>query len=275
MSLIEAILFGLIQGITEFVPISSSAHMVILGYALKIRTPGLTFEIFLHFASLLAVLVYFRRDLWQLALGSLRSFRQGATPEDRQARNLVLYLGIATAITGVLGTLLQNALGESIKSPPLVGGALLLTAVLLIVVERARAIGDRGPGNLRALDAILIGLAQTVAIIPGISRAGSTLIAGLALGMNRVTAVRFSFLLAIPVLAGSSLLALRDISAGDLAEIGTGALAISFAASFLASMASIVWLIRMLKNQRLYWFSFYLVALAIYVFVAFPTEATF
>jgi undecaprenyl-diphosphatase len=275
MSLIEAILFGLIQGITEFVPISSSAHMVILGYALNIRTPGLTFEIYLHFASLLAVLVYFRRDLWQLVLGSLRSFRQGATPEDRQARNLVLYLGIATAITGVLGTLLQNALGESIKSPPLVGGALLLTAVLLVVVERARAIGDRGPGNLRALDAILIGLAQTVAIIPGISRAGSTLIAGLALGMNRVTAVRFSFLLAIPVLAGSSLLALRDISAGDLAEIGTGALVISFAASFLASMASIVWLIRMLKNQRLYWFSFYLVALAIYVFVAFPAEATF
>jgi undecaprenyl-diphosphatase len=156
-----------------------------------------------------------------------------------------------------------------------VGGALLLTATLLIVVERAKRIGDRGPGKLRLLDAVLIGLAQTAAVVPGISRSGGTLIAGLALGLNRVTAVRFSFLLAIPVLAGSTVLAAKDISAGDLNGIGPLALGVSFLVSFFASMGSIVWLIRMLKQQRLYWFSGYLVLMAVYVFVAFPPDAKF
>lgn len=275
MSLLEAILFGLAQGLTEFIPISSTAHMVILGYLLEVPTAGLTFEIFLHLASLLAVLIYFRKDLCQLAAGSWRSFRPGATPEDRTDRRMVICLLVATMITGGLGLLLMEVLGDAIKSPRLVGGALLLTAALLVVVERAKGLGDRGPGDLRLRDAVLIGLAQTAAVVPGVSRSGSTLIAGLALGMNRVTAVRFSFLLSIPVLAGSSVLAIKDISAGDLDGIGPLALGISFLVSFLASMASIVWLIRMLKQQRLYWFSIYLILMAIYVLVAFPPDAMF
>mgnify|MGYP005850079055 CR=1 FL=1 len=275
MSILEAIIFGLVQGLTEFVPISSSAHLVILGYAFEINTPGLTFEVFLHFASLLAVLIYFQRDLRQLLWGTWRSFKSEATDEDRVARKWVIFLGVATLISGVLGLSLESVVGSAIKSPSVVGCALLVTAVLLVLVERARALGDRGPANLRWLDALVVGLAQAVAIIPGISRAGSTLIAGLALGMNRATAVRFSFLLAIPTLVGTSMLAMRDISAGDLSEIGTTALIVSFVVSFFASLASIVWLIRMLKNQRLYWFSVYLVALAVYVFIAFPNHAAF
>ena len=275
MSVIEAILFGLVQGLTEFIPVSSTAHIVIMGYVLDVQTPGLTFEIFLHFASLLAVIIYFHKDLIQLATGSLRSFRAGAMEEDFVARRMVIYLGVATVITGVLGTILMKLLGDSIKSPMIVICALLTTAILLVLVERAKKLGDRGPGNLGLLDAIVVGLAQTVAILPGISRAGSTLIAGLALGMNRVTAVRFSFLLSIPVLAGSAVLALKDVSGGELAEIGAVALAVSFLVSFLASLASIIWMIRMLGQRRLYWFSVYLVILAVYVFVAFPPEAVF
>ena len=275
MSVIEAILFGLVQGLTEFIPVSSTAHIVIMGYVLDVQTPGLTFEIFLHIASLLAVIIYFRQDIFQLATGLLNSFRAGAKEEDLVARRMVVYLGVATVITGVLGVILMKLLGDSIKSPTLVVCALLTTAVLLVLVERAKKLGDRGPGNLSMLDAIVVGLAQTVAILPGISRAGSTLIAGLALGMNRVTAVRFSFLLSIPVLAGSAVLALKDVSGGDLAEIGTTGLVVSFIVSFIASLASIVWMIRMLGQRRLYWFSVYLVILAIYVFVAFPPEAVF
>lgn len=275
MSVIEAILFGLVQGLTEFIPVSSTAHIVIMGYVLDVQTPGLTFEIYLHFASLLAVIIYFHKDLFELATGSLRSFCAGATQEDFVARRMVVYLGVATVITGVLGTILMKFLGDSIKSPTIVVCALLTTAILLVLVERAKKLGDRGPGNLGLLDAIVVGLAQTVAILPGISRAGSTLIAGLALGMNRVTAVRFSFLLSIPVLAGSAVLALRDVSGGELAEIGAVALGVSFLVSFIASLASIVWMIRMLGQRRLYWFSVYLVILAIYVFVAFPPEAIF
>jgi undecaprenyl-diphosphatase len=110
MSVIEAILFGLVQGLTEFVPISSSAHIVILGYMLDVRTPGLTFEIFLHFASLLAVLIYFRKDIYHLVAGSLRSLRSGATAEDLTDRRMVVYLLVATVITGVLGVLLMEFL---------------------------------------------------------------------------------------------------------------------------------------------------------------------
>lgn len=275
MSVIEAFLFGLVQGLTEFIPISSTAHMVILGYILDVETPGLSFEIFLHLASLLAVLIYFRNDLFQLAVGSLRSFGTGATNDDLVARRMVTYLAVATVITGLLGVILMEALGDSIKSPPLVGCALLLTAVLLAVVERAQKAGDRGPGNISWIDAVVVGLAQTIAVVPGISRSGATLIAGLGLGLNRVTAVRFSFLLAIPVIAGSTLLAVKDISPGDVQAVGLVPLCVSFVVSFLASIASIVWLIRMLKQQRLYWFSIYLVGMAIYVFVAFPPAAVF
>lgn len=267
MTFIEAILLGLIQGLTEFIPVSSTAHIAILARILDISTPGLTFEIFLHFASLLAVLIYFWRDLWELLLGNLRFFRilPERTAEDTIAFRFACLLGVATVITGVLGTILLKTVGDAIKTPAVMATGLLLTAILLVVVERMAArIGSRTQKDLTFIDGIVVGLAQTVAVFPGVSRSGSTLIAGLALGMSRDTAVRFSFLLAIPVLLGSSLIAARDISGGDLAELGIVGLGLSFLVSFIASIISIAWLIRLLKQQRLYWFSIYLVLLAGY-----------
>ncbi len=267
VTFLEAILLGLIQGLTEFIPISSTAHIAILARLLGISTPMLTFEAFLHFASLLAVVLYFWRDLWQLFVGNLRFLRvlpdRGA--EDTIAFRFTCLLALGTILTGVLGTLLLNGMGEMIKAPVVMAIGLLLTAALLVLVERmARRIGVRKESELTLLDGIIVGLAQTLAVFPGVSRSGSTLIAGLALGMTRETAVRFSFLLAIPVLLGTSILTAKDIRAGDLVELGTGALAVSFVVSFLASIASIVWLIRLLKQQRLYWFSIYLVLMAVY-----------
>lgn len=264
MTLWEAVFFGLVQGLSEFIPVSSTAHVIILATLLDLETPGLTFEIFLHLASLLAVLIYFHRDLLGLVRGSLKFIfaRQTFQPEDRTAFYFSVYLLVATLITGVLGILLSDALGDRIKAMPIVTTGLLLTAVLLVLVERAQRIGQRELSDLKWMDALVIGLAQTVAVLPGVSRSGSTLIAGLYLKMSRPTAVRFSFLLAIPVLLGSSVLALKDIQAGDLAAVGGSALALSFSVSFIASMISIVWLIRLLEQQRLYWFSCYLVLLA-------------
>lgn len=264
MTLWEAVFFGLVQGLSEFIPVSSTAHVVILGRLLELETPGLTFEIFLHLASLLAVVIYFQRDLLRLIRGNLRFIfaHQTHQPEDRTAFYFSIYLLVATLITGVLGILLSDALGDGIKAMPIVAGGLLLTAVLLVLVERAQRIGQRELSELKWTDAAVIGLAQTVAVLPGVSRSGSTLIAGLYLKMSRATAVRFSFLLAIPVLLGSSVLALKDIQAGDLAAVGGSSLALSFSVSFIASMISIIWLIRLLEQQRLYWFSCYLVLLA-------------
>lgn len=264
MTLLEAVIFGLVQGLSEFIPISSTAHIVIVGELLQLETQGLTFEIFLHLASLLAVLIYFRRDLFQLALGCLRFVLMHRTSgaEDRTAFYFSIYLLLATFITGVLGIILSEQLGDTIKSMPVVAIGLLTTAALLVLVERAQHIGERELPELKWTDAVLIGLAQTVAVLPGVSRSGSTLIAGLYLKMSRPTAVRFSFLLAIPVLVGSSLLALRDFQAGGLDSISGSALAVSFGVSFVASMIGIVWLIRLLEQRRLYYFSIYLVLLA-------------
>lgn len=260
----EAVFFGLVQGLSEFIPVSSTAHVVILGKLFELETPGLTFEIFLHLASLLAIVVYFWRELLELITGSLRFVfaHRSSSPKDQTAFYFSVYLLVATLLTGVLGILLSEVLGDGIKAMPVVATGLLLTAVLLVLVERAQRIGERQLSDLKWTDAVVIGLAQTVAVLPGVSRSGSTLIAGLYLKMSRATAVRFSFLLAIPVLLGSSVLALNDIQTGNLATIGGGALAISFSVSFLASMLSIVWLIRLLEQQRLYWFSCYLVLLA-------------
>lgn len=292
MSFLDAILFGLIQGLTEFIPVSSTAHIVLLAKLLGVETPGLTFEIFLHIASLLAVIIYFWRDLWLIVNGFLRCLPpllkqsnrlqclyalllgdlqsdslRGTSLSDRVGFRFSVLLLIATFITGVLGILLSNWLGDGIKATPLVAGALLFTAICLVLVEWVQKVGKRQPESLTWVDAVVIGLAQTVAVLPGISRSGATLIAGLAMKLSRETAVRFSFLLAIPVLAGTSLLGIRKIGEGDLGDIPTSALALSFLISFIASIISIRWLISLLKQQRLYWFSIYLVILAAATYV--------
>jgi undecaprenyl-diphosphatase len=292
MSFLDAILFGLIQGLTEFIPVSSTAHIVLLAKLLGVETPGLTFEIFLHIASLLAVIIYFWRDLWFIVNGFLRCLPpllkqsnrlqclhalllgdlhsdslRGTSLSDRVGFRFSVLLLIATFITGVLGILLSNWLGDDIKATPLVAGALLFTAICLVLVEWVQKVGKRQPESLTWVDAVVIGLAQTIAVLPGISRSGATLIAGLAMKLSRETAVRFSFLLAIPVLAGTSVLGIRKIGEGDLGDIPTSALALSFLISFIASIISIHWLIRLLKQQRLYWFSIYLVILAAATYV--------
>jgi undecaprenyl-diphosphatase len=288
MSFLDAILFGLIQGLTEFIPVSSTAHIVLLAKLLGVETPGLTFEIFLHIASLLAVIIYFWRDLWSIVTGFLRClpplikepkrFRllhalllgdlhlgslRDISFADRVGFRFCVLLLIATFITGVLGILLSDWLGDAIKSTPLVAGALLFTALCLVLVEWVQRVGVRPTESMTWVDAVVIGLAQTIAVLPGISRSGATLIAGLAMHLSRETAVRFSFLLAIPVLTGTALLGIRKIGDGDLEGIPIFALVLSFIISFIASIVSIRWLIQLLKKQRLYWFAIYLSFLAV------------
>lgn len=266
MSFPEAVLFGIVQGLTEFIPVSSTAHIVILTKLFGVETPSLVFEIFLHFASLLAVLSYFWRDVWWLAAGSCRRvFLRDGAEEVRAAFRFSLLLLVATGVTGVLGTALLSAMGESIRSKEIIATGLFLSAVFLVFVEWGRTIGSRRTEQLRGIDAVVVGLAQTVAVFPGVSRSGATLIGALFLKMSRETAVRFSFLLAIPVLAGSSILALREVGDGALAHLDPFALTLSFLASFVASIGSIAFLIGLLQRKKLYWFACYLVLLTGFV----------
>jgi undecaprenyl-diphosphatase len=271
MSYIEAIIFGVVQGVTEFLPISSTAHIVITQYLLGIRFPGLSFEILLHQASVLAVIFFFRKDLLELIVGFFR-YLKTRKPEDRVHFFFGLYIVVATGITAVLGYTLQQGLGDNLKSPAMIAVALTATGGFLIFIERFKAPGSIGEEGMRLWHAIIVGLGQTLAVLPGISRSGSTLVAALWCGLNRDTAVRYSFLLAIPVIMGSSVLGLRKVEVGLVEMAGIGPLVVAFVVTFLCSVLGIIWLIDFLKKSRLIYFAIYCFLLAGFVFFYFDPQ---
>ncbi|GAA0361139.1 undecaprenyl-diphosphatase UppP [Bacillus horti] len=266
MSLLEALILGIVQGLTEALPISSSAHIIITEHLLGLTFEGLTLEVFLHLASVLAVIIYFRKDLVNVIKGFFGYLSQ-KTEENKVHFRFGLYIIVATMITGVLGILLKDLLDESLKSPAIIAASLTLTGILLIFIERFKKIGQKTPGTMTWKDTLVVALAQSLAIIPGISRSGSTLVAGLLTGLDRKTAVRFSFLLAIPVILGSSILEMRNISGALVEQTGVGSLAIGFIASFIFSLIGIVWLIKFLEKSKLFYFAIYCFLLAGFVLI--------
>ncbi|MBB6448961.1 undecaprenyl-diphosphatase [Geomicrobium halophilum] len=256
MNIFEAIIFGIVQGLSEFLPISSTAHIVILQWLFGTDFEGLTFEIILHVASVLAVILYFRHDVYAIIRGMFRFLVHKDTGE-RAAFLFGLYLIVATAITGALGILVEGHAEYFLSSPIVIGGALLLTGLFLLIIERINYQYTRSANEMTMLDAFVVGLAQTLAVIPGASRSGTTLITALAIGIERKTAVRFSFLLSIPVIAGSSLLAIGDIAQGGFAEGNVAALILSFIVTFIFSIIGIRWLIQWLEKSKLYYFAIY------------------
>jgi undecaprenyl-diphosphatase len=266
MSIIEAIIFGIVQGITEFLPISSTAHIVITQLILGYRFPGLSFEIFLHLASILAVIIYFRKDLWKVIVGFFAYFKE-KTPENKTQFWFAIYIVVATFITGGLGLVLSDIFDESMKTPASMALALAVTGAALIYIERFHRYGNRSEHEMTFKDSIIVGLGQTLAVFPGISRSGSTLITALLAGLNRETAVRYSFLLSIPVILGSSVLAIGDISGSFLTDIGVPALITAFIVTFVFSWLGIVWLIDFLKQSKLVYFAVYCFIAAILVYL--------
>lgn len=266
MSIIEALIFGIVQGITEFLPISSTAHIVITQILLGYTFPGFGFEIFLHLASILAVIIYFRDDLIAIIKGFL-GYAGNRSKENRTQFFFGIYIIVATFITGVLGLTLEGIIGDFLKTPPFIAIALAVTGFFLVIIERFFRYGNRTEKDMTLLDSIIVGLGQTIAVIPGVSRSGATLITALFAGLSRDTAVRYSFLLSIPIILGSSVLAIGDFTDGSLiAEIGLTSLVVAFIATFIFSWLGIVWLIEFLKRSKLVYFAVYCFAAAIFVF---------
>ncbi|MFC5714107.1 undecaprenyl-diphosphate phosphatase [Thalassorhabdus alkalitolerans] len=264
MSWYEALIFGIVQGLSEFLPISSTAHIVITQMVFGYTFPGLSFEIFLHIGSILAVLLYFRKDVVEVVTGFF-TFLTTRSSHHRTSFFFAIYILVATFLTGFLGLLLNDFVSDIMKTPPFIAGALATTGLFLILIERFHKYGSRTEKDMTFLDSIFVGLGQTLAVLPGISRSGATLITALYCGLNRDTAVRYSFLLSIPVILGSSVLAFDDIGGGAFASIGTGNLIIAFIASFIFSWIGIVWLIGFLKKSKLIYFAIYCFVLAVFV----------
>ena len=260
MSLLEAVVLGLIQGLTEFLPISSSAHQRIVPALLGWDDPGAAFTAVTQLGTEAAVLLYFRRDLWRIATKWLRALRDASLRSDPDVR-LGWFIVVATVPIAILGLLFERQIDTGARNLWLIGSVLIVFGLILLYADRTGS-RDRGLDGLSVRDGVLIGLAQSLALVPGVSRSGATMTAGLLLGLERAAAARFSFLLAIPAVVASGLFKLLDVTGGE----GSGgesfaAVALATLVSFVVGYAVIAWLLRYLETHSLGVFVAYRVAL--------------
>ncbi len=212
MPIYQAVVLAIVQGLTEFLPVSSTAHLWLVPWILKWQDPGLTFDVALHAGTLVAVLLYFWRywlEMIKMVLGisgnnSGAPAKAGTMTLLGENRQLFWFLVIATIPGGIAGWLFERAADEKLRSPFIIGPALIIVGLLMWAGERMGS-EDHNLGQVSLLDSIVVGVAQAFAVIPGVSRSGSTMTAGLFRGMNRETAARFSFLLSTPLIAGACL----------------------------------------------------------------------
>lgn len=248
METLSLLLLGVLQGATEFLPISSSAHLVIAQSLMKTQNPGLMVEIVLHLGTLVSVLGYFRRDLWQLTQGSLLPGRV-----DAAVRREVGYLGLATVPAVVVALTLGDKVEAAFEDVHFSGMMLLVTTAVLVLSRWAiRREGVRLTWGI----ALVIGLAQSLAILPGISRSGITIVTGLWLGLKPDEAARFSFFMAIPAILGAGIFQLLDLIQGPTVAV-TGGLVLGFLAAALVGYGMIAWLMDILRRGRLHLFAGY------------------
>ena len=203
MTTFQALVLGIIQGLAEFLPISSSAHLTLAPWLFNWPDPGLSFDVALHVGTLVAVLAYFRQEWWMLikAAGSLLVTFRADTIEKKRG----LFLIGATIPGAIGGYLLEKPAETAFRSPALIAAALMVMGVILWLVDRVRP-ADRPLSGMNWTDAIAFGLAQVLALVPGVSRSGGTITAGRALRFDRESAARFSFLMSMPIIAGAAIL---------------------------------------------------------------------
>ncbi len=203
MPLYQVVILAIVQGITEFLPVSSSAHLALAPWLFGWNDQGLSFDIALHFGTLAAVLIYFFRD-WVQVIGHGFGFTWGHDPELRQNPKLLWLIAAATVPVGVFGSIFKKQAEAEWRSPILIGCMLIGVGVLMLIADRVSRL-CKDIGHMSALDAMIIGLAQALAIVPGTSRSGITIIAGLFRNFERPAAARFSFLLSTPAIAAAAL----------------------------------------------------------------------
>ncbi|MFH1047677.1 MAG: undecaprenyl-diphosphatase UppP [Patescibacteria group bacterium] len=263
MDIISGIILGAVQGLTEFLPISSSGHLILVRSFLSLPSAdGLAFDAVLQLATTFAVAIYFWRDLLELAHALYRWIRR--QPINPTARAMLSAIAIGTVPAIILGLTLEELMDSVFRSTMIVVGTLLIGAALMYAAE---LYANRRPkSELTWRRGLIIGLFQCLALVPGMSRSGSTISGGLFVGLSRAQAARFSFLLSLPILAGTGLKKLMDLgTSGSLNELGLGLLA-GFIAAFVVGLAAIHFLIGFLQRHSLRAFVAYRVLLAAVVF---------
>lgn len=266
MSFLEAIILGIVQGLTEFLPISSTGHLRIIPAFAGWEDPGAAFTAITQLGTMAAVLLYFWRDIGRIAVAWLRSLRSVEARRTLDAR-MGWYILIGTIPISVFGVLFSDQIETGARSLELIGFTLIALGLLLLVADRtARHI--RPIERVTRRDGIVVGLAQALALIPGVSRSGATITAGLFLGLTREAAARFSFLLSVPAVVLSGLYQAVSLETGSSeGDASWFAIAVATVVAFVVGYASIAFLLRWLVRHTMLIFVIYRVALGAIVLV--------
>lgn len=270
MDIIQAIIIGIVQGLTEFLPVSSSAHLIFAQNALGVES-SLVFDVFLHLGSLIAVLWFFRADIirmiqaFLLSIGDIiqHRFKEGFYSD--LYKRLVWYVIIATIPVGLVGVLFESQV-ESLFAGALYVPAffLFVTGTILYLSQRMNS-GEVDLSNLSLKESIFMGLGQACAILPGLSRSGTTIAAGLVIGLDKEFAAKFSFILSIPAILGAFIVQLKDI--GTITDFNALAVLLGFLAALISGYLAIKWLLELIQKRSLDIFAYYCWIVGIIVFM--------
>jgi len=260
---LQAVILGIVEGLTEFLPVSSTGHLTITEkiLGLKIDDPAITaYTAVIQMGAILAVLLYFRSDIARIAVAWLRGL---VKPEYRGSfdHRFGWYIIVGSVPIGIVGFALKDVVSGPLRSLWWVGSALVVWSVVMWFAEREPA-QERGERDLTMKDALVVGIVQCVSLVPGVSRSGATISAGLFRGLDRVTATRLSFFLSIPALTAAGLYELKDVSGS---QIGVGETVVGTAVSFVVAYAAVAWLLRFVAHHSIAWFVPYRVVLGLVV----------
>ncbi len=263
MTLIQAIVLGAVQGVTEFLPISSSAHLILVPWMMSWPDQGLTFDVVLHAGTLIAILSFFWKDWLEMVSGA---FRRDRDLQNSQQPAMLLLIICGTVPAAVVGFLAQKTIETTLRSPFILSITLIGVALVLWLAERI-ASREKDLGKVSLPDALSIGSAQALALIPGTSRSGITIATGLFRGLTREAAARFSFLLSAPITAGALLKKLLDLRAAGIAEADKLPMLFGFLSSLMIGYLTIKFLLRYLQRNTLQIFIVYRVALGVVILI--------
>ncbi len=259
---LQAILLGIIQGVTEFIPVSSSGHLVLANYFIGFELQDITFEILLHVGTLFSVIIYFRKDIARL-LSALVHYRDKSLEKVRH-RRVVWFLAVGTIVTGILGFIMKGFVERIFYEPLFTAFMLLITGTIIFISDyiKPKKLEMHETGKVKAA---IIGIAQAFAILPGISRSGSTIATSMFVGLKREDAARFSFLLSIPAITGATLFELRSFA--SVQSYHVPGYILGTVAAFIAGYLVIALLLELIRKRRLKIFSFYCWTVAIVVII--------
>jgi undecaprenyl-diphosphatase len=259
MTILQAVILGAVQGLTEFLPVSSSGHLVLAEKLLGIQNTGdITFEVFVHFGTFCSVVVVFWKDILAIVrslINALSPFRLNKTYYDTHEEfRTAVHVVVGTIPAGIVGWKFEHTISETFTDPKLVAAMLVVTALILFLTGLAKPIKGKTVGFVSS---IIVGLAQALAVIPGISRSGSTMSTALYLKTDPYQAARFSFLLSLPVIAGATLLKTKELVQSGATLQGVSALCVGTVVAFVSGYFAIKILLRIMERGRFRWFSFY------------------